>query len=471
MVHQDKLFKLNGKRTHKLMLIVLNPPKPANQPEKIRVCRDVLVAGIYFTYIYLLNNAGLGLVKVLRTIGLLALMLLCAACTGYQQPLNLGDSNTAEERRLLVTFVDKSINRSVSGNPLDNYNIHIGYGNSGMSRDIAQDLAEQYHLQFIAQWPVTELGVSCVVYEAPEHAPLQQVIDAIQKNAAVASVQHMNSFNVLGGKPAATQPYSDPYFSLQSSFKSLGIGDVHSLSTGRGVRIAVIDTGVDTEHPDLVGQIKYSENLAPEPADNNLADVHGTAVTGILSARPDNGIGIAGIAPDAEIYALRACWPDKPGALAARCNSFTLALAVNQAIRLGSRIINLSLSGPDDSLLRQLLEKALAKGIIVIAALPGKDQAGGFPANIPGVFAVGLGGEDKAGEIAAPGLDILTTVPHQAYDYMTGSSFATPHVAGVIALILQLHPDWQTSDMKRLIGERLSHLSVNNLEDFSVSQH
>jgi len=217
----------------------------------------------------------------------------------------------------------------------------------------------------------------------------------------------------------------------------------------------LIDTGVDLDHPDLQGQIKYSENLAPEPTDHNLAEVHGTAVAGVLSARPDNGTGIAGIAPDAEVYALRACWPDKPGSLAAHCNSFTLALALDQAIRLDSRIVNLSLSGPEDPLLRQLIEKALAKGIIVIAAvLPGKDQIGGFPATISGVIAVGQGGEANNPvnpEIIAPGLDILTTVPHQGYDFMTGSSFATAHVAGLAALLLQLHPAWQAVNVKQLL--------------------
>jgi subtilisin len=74
------------------------------------------------------------------------------------------------------------------------------------------------------------------------------------------------------------------------------------------INIAIIDTGVDLTHPDLQGQIKYTENLAPEPLDHNLAEIHGTAVAGILSAHPDNGIGIAGIAPDADIIALRACW-------------------------------------------------------------------------------------------------------------------------------------------------------------------
>ncbi|MCQ8181806.1 S8 family serine peptidase [Methylomonas sp. SURF-1] len=67
------------------------------------------------------------------------------------------------------------------------------------------------------------------------------------------------------------------------------------------MRIALIDTGVDTGHPDLQGQIRYSENTAPKPADQNWADLHGMAVAGVLAARPDNAIGIAGIAPEADV--------------------------------------------------------------------------------------------------------------------------------------------------------------------------
>jgi subtilisin family serine protease len=139
---------------------------------------------------------------------------------------------------------------------------------------------------------------------------------------------------------------------------------------------------------------------------------------------------------------------------------------MNQAISMDSRIINLSLSGPEDPLLRQLIEKALEKGIIVIAAVPGKDQTGGFPANISGVLAVGHGDEANNPDnpkIIAPGHDILTTVPHQAYDFMTGSSFATPHVAGVAALLLQLHPDWHAPDVKRVLGSDLNHLTPQML--------
>lgn len=400
--------------------------------------------------------------KLVRFSLLIAVLILAGACAGTTDLSRLGDSKTAEERRLLVTFTDRTINRELPGNALDGYRVRGQYGNSGWSEHIAHELADRHHLQFVAQWPVTTLGVSCVVYEVPENLPVQQAISELQQDHDVSSVQRMQSFHVLG-KQSRTEPaYSDPYLHLQTGFNALRIADLHHVTTGQGIRIAVIDTGVDTEHPDLKGRIKYSENTAPEPGDHNLADVHGTAVAGVLAAHPDNGIGIAGIAPEAEILAFRACWPEKPNALAARCNSFTLALALNQAMRMDSQIINLSLSGPEDFLLRQLIEKALSKGIVVVAAVPGKGQTGGFPANVPGVIAVNQTQTEYPAQVIAPGQDILTTVPNQAYDFMSGSSFATPHVAGMAALLLQLHPDWKAGDIKHRLG---GNLSTANLLD------
>lgn len=409
----------------------------------------------------------MNLVRFSLLICWLPLLVACANKTDFSR---LGDSTTAEDRRILVTFVDRTINRDLPGNAQDGYRVRGQYNNSNWSARVAHELADRHHLQFIAQWPVTELGVSCVVYEIPAELPLQQMMATLQKDRDVSSVQQMHSFQVLSEKHSAIKLYSDPYLHLQTGFQSMGIADLHRVTTGRGVRIALIDTGVDTEHPDLKGQIEYSENMAPEPNDHNLADIHGTAVAGVLSARPDNGIGIAGIAPDANILAFRACWPDKPGAIAARCNSFTLALALNQAIRMNSRIVNLSLSGPEDFLLKQLIEKALAKGIIVIAAIPGKEQIGGFPANIPGVIAVGGGNDGDQSGIIAPGLDVLTTVPHQTYDFMTGSSFATPHVAGITALLLQLYPDWQVGDIKRILGSDCTLLTSLKAKITGISE-
>jgi subtilisin family serine protease len=392
------------------------------------------------------------------------LFILISGCANIVDVHHLGDSKTDDDRRLLVTFVDQTINRKLSANTQEGYFNRGQYSNSGWSERMAHDLADRYHLQFVIQWPVTTLGVNCVVYDVPRELQLQQVITELQKDPQVSLVQQMHNFEVLGSDQFSSIPAGDPYLQLQASFKSLEIANLHRLSTGRGVRIAVIDTGVDIDHPDLKGQIKLSENMAPEPSDHNLADIHGTAVAGILSAHSDNGIGIAGIAPEAEIFAFRACWPDKPSSLAAHCNSFTLALALNQAISLNCRIVNLSLSGPDDPLLTQLLEIAFAKGILVVAAVPGKNQAGGFPANVPGVIAVGFENGTNNSGIIAPGQDILTTVPHQAYDFMTGSSFATPHVTGVAALLLQLHPDWQAPDIKRVLNKDSNLLTAKSIE-------
>ena len=383
---------------------------------------------------------------------LLLLTALLGACGGKAQVANLGDNNSPTERRVLVTFVDQTINRNLPGNAQDAYQVSGAYSNSGWSGRTAQRLAENYHLQFVAQWPVSELGISCVVYQVPNSLPLDSTMDSLKQDQAVTSVQPMQRFDVLAAPPMA-KANNDPYLPLQKSYNDWSIGELHRQATGEGIRIAVIDSGVDIDHPDLKGQIEYLENTAPEPSDHNLADKHGTAVAGVLSARPDNGIGIAGIAPDAEVLAFRACWPDQPNTLAAHCNSFTLALALNKAIRMKSRIINLSLSGPDDPLLKMLVEKAISQGIIVVAAVPGPNQSGGFPANLPGVLAVSQGEAAAGGAIAAPGLDILTTVPNNAYDFMTGSSFATPHVAGLAALLLQLNPGWQAEQIKQRLTQ------------------
>lgn len=398
---------------------------------------------------------------VIKTLILIGLSIL-SGCAAQTDSTRLGDP-LGEERRLLVAFADRTINRNMQGNAQDGYRPHGQYGNSGWSERLAQQLAERHHLHYVAQWPVTELGVSCVVYEVPLGLSPQQALQELQQDADVELAQPMQQFKVLNQPQSKTLDYSDPYLKLQNGFQSLGIANLHKTATGRGIRVAVIDTGVDLAHPDLRNQIRHLENLAPEPSDHNLADRHGTAVVGVLSALPNNGIGIAGIAPDAEILAFRACWPETPGALAAHCNSFTLALALNMALRSESQIINLSLAGPEDPLLKRLIEKALTKGIVVVAAIAPNQPENSFPANMPGVIAVGNGGEPLANAIYAPGRDILTTVPSQTYDFMSGSSFATPHVSGMIALILQQNPTWRDGEIRQQLQRYLATANAQSM--------
>jgi subtilisin family serine protease len=383
-----------------------------------------------------------------------------AGCAGrasnYPLLAENGVSNVQSDRRILVTFVDRSINRYLPANPSDPYQPRGQYANSSWSERVATNLADRHGIRLLAQWPVTVLGVACVVYEVPADRPLEQTLQSIAEDKQVGSVQTMREYRVLRSTAAAAINYNDPYLAMQKSLAPATIAAAHQRATGKGVRIAVIDTGVDVAHPDLTGKIASYKNMAPLAPGADTADVHGTAVAGVLAAQPNNGIGIVGIAPGAEIVSLRACWPEATGSAAARCNSYSLALALNEAIRIRADIINLSLTGPDDPLIKLLVDAAVNEGIIVVAAVP-DGGSGGFPANQPGVFAVSdssTGNGPGTNQLAAPGRDVLTTVPHGAYNFMTGSSFAAPQIAGVIALLRQLKPKLSAPEIHALLTKK-----------------
>jgi subtilisin len=379
---------------------------------------------------------------------LLACLMAMAGCLPEPRFPSLDEASVSNgERRILVTFVDRSIRREVPGSSQDRYLPRGYYANSSWSSRVARELAERHHLRLVAAWPVTALGVACVVYEVPAGRNLDAAVRAVSRDPRVESVQTMRIFRAMGQPESGASPYSDPYYRLQKDMQAMNIAAAHRFATGRGVRVAVIDSGVDSGHPDLERRVAVSENLAVRQPGENTQDIHGTAVAGIIAAEARNGIGIVGIAPDAKLLALRACWPEQPGSATALCNSFTLALAVNEAIRLEAQILNFSLTGPDDPLVGRLIRAALERGILVVASDPGGSGAGsGFPAHLDGVLAVRpqtpgrLQPLPKDAALAAPGSDILTTLPHGTYDFVSGSSFAAPHITGVLALMRELQP-------------------------------
>lgn len=378
---------------------------------------------------------------------------LLAACAAFASARETAAANAvdpqvfdvnAAERTLLVTFRDRGINRVEVGARVDQYRHRGVYQNSMWSARVAANLARDYGLVPLASWAVTELGAQCVVFLVPEAMGFEQVLARLAGDRRVQIVQRMGVFKTL------SRQYQDPYFGLQHSVQPLNLTSIHGRATGRGITVAVIDSGVDLDHPDLAGSVVASENFAGLMSPGSSGDRHGTAVAGIIAARPNNGAGIVGIAPEAPLLALKACWPTRPDALEAVCNSFTLALAVNDAIRRRAKILNLSLTGPHDPLLEALLNTAMDQGIVVVAADPTDTAAVGsrFPATMDRVVAVGDSERAAAGEgrelasnrVLAPGAEILTTLPGATYGFVSGSSFAAAHVTGLVALILQRKP-------------------------------
>jgi len=307
-----------------------------------------------------------------------------------------------------------------------------GYGDAARAQAQARTgarLAAAHGLTVVTLWALPALGMDCVVLALPPGADVQGSIAALQSHSEVAWAQPMNEFHAQG--------HADPLYALQPVAAPWHLDELHAVATGRKVHVAIIDSAVDDTHPDLAQAVQARANFVDDRA--WVPELHGTAVAGLVAARADNGIGIVGIAPDAQLYALRACW--EVSAQQTLCNSLSLAKALSYAIERRAEIINMSLSGPDDVLLGRLIDVALSHRQQVVAAVDARAADGGFPAAHPGVIAVADVQSDAApgrqAAWSAPARDLPTTVPGGGWRMVTGTSFAAGEVSGLLAVMAQ----------------------------------
>jgi hypothetical protein len=320
-----------------------------------------------------------------------------------------------------------------AGSSPRDYGSAMPYAIAPTTRAMAHQLAAYYRMKPVREWPIAQLSVHCIVYQMNAGESQSDLLRRLRSDARVESAQPLNSFATMSS--ADNTPYNDPYVGLQGSLAAMGVPQAHTWSRGKGVSIAVIDTAVDSSHADLAGSHVSVSNFTGQ---RQRPAMHGTAVTGIIAATGGNRLGIVGIAPEADVRALAACWAEATNPAQAVCDSFTLAIALASAIESKANIVNLSLGGPSDPLLRRLVEHGLARNIIFVAALPGTGTATGFPSEIPGVLVVDAVGHAHTARniLLAPGTDVLTLVPQNGYDFVSGSSMAAANVSGGIALLL-----------------------------------
>jgi len=326
-----------------------------------------------------------------------------------------------------------------------------GYRVSQNAYSQARSVAARYGLRELASWPIKALGMHCVVFEVANGRPVPDVLAALSKDARVMLAQPLQEFHTLTGPPAAAPAYNDPLYDMQTNLVALGIERAHQRAQGAGVRIALIDTGVDGAHPDLRGRIGRTSSFITGPA-RQAADLrHGTAMAGIIAAVANNHIGIVGIAPLARLEVFEACWQIVPASDEAACNTFTLAQALAGALAAGTPLVNLSLAGPADPLLTALIQSGLKRGVIFVAAMA---PDAGFPGSIPGVIrAAGSGQALPEGTFAAPAVHVLTTRPNGQFDFESGTSVACAELTGVIAILMSAAHTHLTSDaITRLLG-------------------
>jgi subtilisin family serine protease len=302
----------------------------------------------------------------------------------------------------------------------------------------------------VMAWPIAPLQVHCVVLEVNNSQTRADVLAKLAHDGRVKIAQPLQSFRTLSGLESPA--YDENYVDLQHGLQQTGTLAAQRISQGAGVRVAVIDTGVDFSHPNLAGRVVLTRDFIERDMNRFKRDLHGTAVAGVIAANPTGGRGILGVAPRASILALKACWQEASTADVAAepavCNSLTLAQALAFAIELHVQIVNLSLSGPPDPLLTQLVEYLLQHGTVVVGAVPPDGNMRAFPVGITNVIAADLPRADAGADVLhAPGVDVLTLTPGGHYDFMSGASFSAAYVSGIAALLLAVEP---SLDARRL---------------------
>ena len=298
--------------------------------------------------------------------------------------------------------------------------------------------AQEQRLARLGIHPLPLINTVMYRFRITDRREVPAVIGGLRGDRRIAAVQP-NYIYALQDDGAPAAPIGDP---MQYVVSKLHLQQAHGLATGDHVLVAVIDSGIDTQHPELNGAVAggfdaFTDDLRPQK--------HGTAMAGAIVAHGR----LMGVAPAARILAVRAFDSDEAGS---RSTTTRIVDALQWTANSAARVVNMSFTGPDDSTMHRMIVALRQKGMVLIAAAgnDGPQAPPDYPAAYPGVIAVTatdiddhlLGVANHGGyvAVAAPGVDIFVAAPNAGYGFTSGTSVATAHVSGLAALLLQLNP-------------------------------
>jgi subtilisin family serine protease len=276
------------------------------------------------------------------------------------------------------------------------------------------------------------------------------VVLAVQADAAAMSAQPNYLFTLQQQKNDTRNASDD---ALQYAVNKLRLTEAHQIAMGGNVLVAIIDSDVDTSHPELDGTIVDSFDTI---GGSHKPDSHGTAIAGLIVAHAK----LMGAAPAARILAARAF--ETVGTSTAG-STFNVLKGLDWGAVRGARIVNMSFAGPSDPAIHRAMESADRNGIVLIAAAgnAGPKSPPLYPGADPLVVAVtATDAQDKyfaasnRGRyigLAAPGVDILVAAPGARYQISSGTSFSAAEVSGITALILEHRPNLSPDSVKRIL--------------------
>jgi thermitase len=264
---------------------------------------------------------------------------------------------------------------------------------------------------------------------------------------------------------------NDPFYNQQWPLKQIHFSEIETIGIPEyaPVLVAVLDTGIDCNHEDLSEKVVIEINLSDSISSSDLYG-HGTFVAGIIGANTNNGIGIAGVAPECRIMDVKVA--DDNG----QCWKSTIARGIIWATDHGAKVINISIEmKTGSSELENAVDYAWRKGAIIVAATSNTTSEPVYPAFYRHCISVvasdmkdqlgQLSGYENWVDIAAPGISVYSTLPDNSYGYKTGTSFATAHVSGMAAVLFNFAHD-SNGDGK--INDEISS-AIENGVDKTVS--
>lgn len=321
-----------------------------------------------------------------------------------------------------------------------------------------------------------DLGTTLHLVQLPAGTSLAS---ALAHYRAVPGVVCLAPNGQLGApvRPSAADAPSDPLYSSQWA-----LGDQATRARAlwarhvdtSGVTVAVLDTGIDATHPELMGRVLPGYNFLDGNQDTTDRDGHGTHVAGIIGARGGNRLGIAGVAWDVRLLPVKV--------MNGQGGSDIGAIAgIKYAVDAGARVLNLSFSGEgsERSLLFDLaLDYVTRHGAVAVVAAGNQHRSLSPPANSPAAIAVSatahrsyetLASFSNFGPgvfMAAPGDDILSTYPGNRYQALSGTSMAAPFVSGAVAVLLAEHPDWTPAQVREALATATDQLPPRDRVDY-----
>nr|WP_249145743.1 S8 family serine peptidase [Bradyrhizobium diazoefficiens] len=326
-------------------------------------------------------------------------------------------------------------NTTVAAGARGNANEFVAEIDAALSVSEADELARRHGLTRIASESFPLIGATIGLFRITDGSPPERAKRQFAADGSVRSVQP-NFRYVLQDQKVAVPAEGDP---AQYALAKLRLPQAHTLVHGANVTIAVIDSGIDTTHPELTNSIADNFDAL---GSTEGPHVHGTGIAGAIVAHGR----LMGSAPEARIIAIRAFGGTTGGAAS---NSWVILRSLNYAAEHGAQIVNMSFAGPKDAVIERAIAATAARGLVLVAAAgnAGAKSPPLYPAANPNVIAVSatdqqdklFSASNRGNHIAlaAPGVDIFLPAPDGKYQMTSGTSFSAAYVSGVAALLLE----------------------------------